>query len=397
MVAFARGFLPIVGLNIGKSAGNCDRKPMPHLGAPVFHHTFKENGEWNSMANKLRAAIIGSTGYGGVELIRLLLHHPQVEITSVVSSSQAGALITESYPHLSQILTDRLDAVDMEVIRGKADVVFTATPAGVSSELVPQLLDAGLKVIDLSGDFRLKDGLQYEQWYKRKPAEPAYLNKAVYGLSEIFPDEIRGAEFISNPGCYPTSALLGLIPAISSDIIDRDSIIIDAKSGVSGAGRGLSLTLHFAEINENLKAYKINKHQHTPEIEQVLGRIAGRSIVTTFTAHLIPMTRGIMCTMYARLAGKPSEDEVIGMYREYYRGRRFVRVRDKGQWPATKEVSGSNYCDIGIAVEERTGMLTIVSVIDNVVKGAAGQAVQNLNIMMDWDEGAGLMLSPVYP
>jgi N-acetyl-gamma-glutamyl-phosphate reductase len=349
------------------------------------------------MNSKLRVAIIGSTGYGGVELIRLLLQHPNVTITSVISSSQAGAPIADSFPHLSEIVVDTLDGIDIDHISSKADVVFTATPNGVSSQLVPQLLNAGLKVIDLSGDFRLKSGATYEQWYKHQPAQAELLEQAVYGLAEVYADNTINASFISNPGCYSTATLLGLIPAVAAGWIDPQSIIIDAKSGVSGAGRGLSMTNHYSEVNENFMAYKINRHQHIPEIEQTLSDVHGEAVTVTFTTHLVPMTRGILCTMYASLKGKQSEEDFIQLYRDYYKGRPFVRIRNKGKWPATKEVSGSNYCDIGFAVDERTGRVTIISVIDNLVKGAAGQAIQNLNIMMGWDESEGLRLSPVYP
>jgi len=348
------------------------------------------------MSAKVRAAIIGSTGYGGVELIRLLLQHPNIEITSVISSSQAGVPIADGYPHLNQIVVDRLDGVDIELIREKADVVFTATPHGVSSEIVPGLLEAGLKVVDLSGDFRLR-GDVYEQWYKHKPAEASFLEKAVYGLCEVFGDEVQGVDFVSNPGCYPTATVLGLIPALMAGWIDPKSIIVDAKSGVSGAGRGLSMSNHYSEVNENFFAYKVNRHQHTPEVEMVLSRVAGHEVTVTFTTHLVPMTRGILCTMYASLNGSHSEAELVDLYRQYYAGRPFVRIRDAGKVPATKEVWGSNYCDIGFSVDARTGRVTIVSVIDNLVKGAAGQAIQNFNMMMGWEETLGLMMSPVYP
>lgn len=349
------------------------------------------------MSNKLRAAIIGATGYGGVEVIRLLLAHPNVEITSVISSSSAGTPIADGYPHLNEIMVGNLDGIDVELMKQKADVVFMATPHGVAAELAPKLVDAGLKVIDISGDFRLKSGEVYEKWYKHKPADPAYVEKAVYGLSEVFDNEVRDATFISNPGCFPTATLLGLVPLVDKGWADLSSIIIDAKSGVSGAGRGLNLASHYSEINENFLAYKVNKHQHTPEIEQVLSRVAGEEVVVSFTTHLVPMTRGILSTMYVKLNGTHSEDEIIEMYRQYYEGRRFVRIRQKGQWPATKQVWGSNYCDIGFSLDERTGRLTIISVIDNVVKGAAGQAVQNLNLMMGWEESTGLAFTPVYP
>ncbi|WP_240419871.1 N-acetyl-gamma-glutamyl-phosphate reductase [Paenibacillus periandrae] len=349
------------------------------------------------MSTKLRAAIIGATGYGGVELIRLLLTHPYVEITSVMSSSNAGAPLADGYPHLNQIVLDNLDAIDVELIKQKSDVVFLAAPHGVASGLAPQLIDAGLKVIDVSGDFRLQSGETYERWYKHKPADPAYLAKAVYGLAEVFGEEVKGSTFISNPGCYPTATLLGLVPIVKQGWADTSSIIVDAKSGVSGAGRGLGLTAHFSEMNENFLAYKVNKHQHTPEIEQVLGRVSGEEVLITFTTHLVPMTRGILSTIYVNLKQKHTEDEIIDLYRQYYEGRRFVRIREKGKWPATKEVWGSNYCDIGLSLDERTGRLTIISVIDNIVKGAGGQAVQNLNLMMGWDEATGLAFTPVYP
>ncbi len=350
------------------------------------------------MRDTIRAAIVGSTGYGGVELIRLLAAHPKVEITSVLSSSSAGAPIAEGYPHLTEIRTDLLDGIDVAEIRAKADVVFLPTPAGVASKLAPELLAAGLKVIDISGDFRLKSPAAYEQWYKKTPADQQHLDRAVYGLSEVFGDEVPQADLLSNPGCYPTATLLGLIPAVAEGWIDPATIIVDAKSGVSGAGRGVSLGAHYSEINENFKAYKINQHQHIPEIEQVLSRIADREVITTFTTHLVPMTRGIMATMYGSLTAEGrSEQDFIDLYKRYYEGRPFVRIRPKGQYPATKEVYGSNYCDIGFAVDKRTNRVTIVSVIDNLVKGAAGQAIQNLNLMMGWDETLGLQFVPVYP
>ncbi|WP_232101909.1 N-acetyl-gamma-glutamyl-phosphate reductase [Paenibacillus sp. URB8-2] len=349
------------------------------------------------MEGKLRAAIVGSTGYGGVELIRLLQVHPKVEITSVISSSSAGVPIEEGFPHLTGVLHRNLDGVDAAEMKERADVVFTATPAGVSAKLVPQLLEAGLKVVDLSGDFRLKDGGEYERWYKHPAPQASYLEQAVYGLCEVFGERAAGADFISNPGCYPTATLLGLIPALKAGWIKPDSIIVDAKSGVSGAGRGVNVGVHYAEVNENFKAYKINKHQHIPEVEQALTEIAGEAVTVTFTTHLVPMTRGIMTTMYAGMNGDYSEQDFVDLYRNYYEGRSFVRVRNAGIWPATKEVSGSNFCDIGFATDARTGRVTIISVIDNLVKGAAGQAIQNLNLMMGWEETLGLGYTPVYP
>ncbi|HZG78582.1 MAG TPA: N-acetyl-gamma-glutamyl-phosphate reductase [Paenibacillus sp.] len=352
------------------------------------------------MTEHIRAAVVGSTGYGGVELIRLLLTHPKVTISSVISSSNAGEALTTGFPHLQGLLpVETLDGVDPALMKEKADVVFAATPSGVSAKLVPQLLDAGLRVIDLSGDFRLKDRAAYETWYKHEAAPQEALDRAVFGLCEVYGEQVKGATFVSNPGCYPTATTLGLIPAVETGAIDRGSIIVDAKSGVSGAGRGLSLGHHYAEMNENFKAYKVNKHQHIPEIEMILGERAGEPVTVTFTTHLVPMTRGIMCTMYATVADDRflKEEAWIELYRNYYRDKKFVRVRGKGQWPATKEVWGSNFCDIGFSVDARTRRVTIISVIDNLVKGAAGQAIQNLNLMMGWDEDLGLRLAPAYP
>ncbi|MHA0856205.1 N-acetyl-gamma-glutamyl-phosphate reductase [Paenibacillus sp. CMAA1364] len=346
---------------------------------------------------KMRVAIIGSTGYGGVELIRLLQGHPKVNITSVISTSSAGVSIAQGFPHLTNIVEQELDDLDIETIARNADVVFTATPSGISTPLVPKLLQAGLKVIDLSGDFRIRNGELFEEWYKLPAADPAYIEQAVYGLSEVYGDLVEGVDFVSNPGCFPTATLLGLIPAVEAGWIDLSSIIIDAKSGVSGAGRGTNLTTHYAEINENLRAYKVNRHQHIPEIEQVLGDVSGEKVTVTFTTHLVPMTRGIMSTMYAKVSGEHTQAEFVELYRDYYKGRPFVRVRDHGVWPATKEVTGSNYCDMGFMLDERTGRITIISVIDNIVKGASGQAIQNLNLMMGWEENLGLGYTPVYP
>lgn len=345
----------------------------------------------------MKAAIIGGTGYGAIELIRLINKHPNLEIGSVISNSQAGKDFSETYPHLSGIINQPLETFDAEEIAEKNEVVFLATPSGVSSELAPQLIDNGIKCIDLSGDFRLRSTEQYERWYKHAAANAQYINQAVYGLSEIYSEKIRTSSLIANPGCYPTATLLGVMPLLKTDIADHNSLIIDAKSGVSGAGRGLSLASHYAEINENLKAYKLGKHQHIPEIEQVLSDGHGKPITVTFTTHLVPMTRGIMCTIYVNLKAAVTSEAVEELYREYYKNKPFVRVRSAGNSPSTKEVLGSNYCDIGLYVDERTNRLTIISVIDNLVKGAAGQAVQNANIMNGWDEQAGLDDLPLYP
>nr|WP_263323100.1 N-acetyl-gamma-glutamyl-phosphate reductase [Neobacillus sp. Marseille-Q6967] len=344
---------------------------------------------------RMKAAIIGGTGYGAIELIRLINKHPYLEVGSVVSNSQAGNFFSESYPHLSDIINQPLENLNADRLSEKNDLVFLATPSGVSSRLVPDLVDSGIKVIDLSGDLRLRSGEEYESWYKHTPVEQTYLEQAVYGLSELYAEKIEDANLIANPGCYPTATTLGLVPVLK--IADLKSIIVDAKSGVSGAGRGLSLTSHYAEINENLKAYKLGAHQHIPEIEQVLSDESGEQVTISFTTHLVPMTRGIMCTMYVNLTEKISTDEVIKLYNHFYEKHPFVRVRAKGTIPATKEVLGSNYCDIGLHVDPRTNRLTIISVIDNLVKGAAGQAIQNANLMNNWDVRTGLKDIPIYP
>ncbi|ULT57925.1 N-acetyl-gamma-glutamyl-phosphate reductase [Neobacillus drentensis] len=345
----------------------------------------------------MKAAIIGGTGYGSIELVRLINKHPYLEIGSVVSNSQAGVNFSDVYPHLSDVVVQPLETFNTKRLSEENDIVFLATPSGVSSKLVPQLLDEGIKCIDLSGDFRLRSAEDYETWYQHSSPEEEYLKQAVYGLSEIYKEEIKEATLIANPGCYPTATNLGLLPIMKSKLADENSIIIDAKSGVSGAGRGLSLTSHYSEINENTKAYKLGKHQHIPEIEQVLTDESGNPITVTFTTHLVPMTRGIMSTMYVNLKEKISTQKVIDLYKQFYQECHFIRVRPEGNIPATKEVMGSNFCDIGLHVDERTNRLTIISVIDNLVKGAAGQAIQNANLMNGWDEQTGLTDIPIYP
>ncbi len=345
----------------------------------------------------MKAAIIGVTGYSGIELVRLLENHPYVNIQSIHSSSQVGALLTESYPHLVNHIVLNLEEIDTSKIAENVDVVFMATPSGISSKLAPKLIEQNIKVIDLSGDFRLQDPKVYEKWYKKEAASSEELKKAVYGLSEWNKEEIKSASFIANPGCYPTATLLGIAPLIKHNLIEENSLIIDAKSGVSGAGRHVSLGTHYAEINENFKIYKVNEHQHIPEIEQVLNRWNDNVNAITFSTHLVPMTRGIMATIYANVKSNVTAESLIELYKTSYENSPFVRIREEGNFPATKDVYGSNYCDIGVAYDNRTGRVTVVSVIDNLVKGAAGQAIQNLNIMMEIDEKTGLHRVPVFP
>lgn len=344
----------------------------------------------------VRVAIIGSTGYGGVELIRLCEAHPEVTFGALVSTSAAEKPLGAVYPHLSH-LDITLTELSVDAVAANSDVVFFATPAGVSRKWLPKFLDRGMICIDLSGDFRLEDPAEYEKWYGQEGAPSHYFDQAVYGLSEWNGEAIREAHLISNPGCYPTAVLLGLLPLLKNGVIDPASIVIDAKSGVSGAGRSAKVPLLFTEVNENVRPYKVEAHQHIPEIELGLRRFAGVTLTVSFVPHLIPMSRGICCTMYGTLKGGVTRDDLADAYRVQYGEAPFVRLRPEGVWPETKHVTGSNFCDINFHVDERTGRVVIISVIDNLVKGAAGQAVQNLNIRMGWPETAGLEGRPLYP
>ena len=344
----------------------------------------------------LRSGIVGATGYSGVELIRLLNNHPEVNVHRLYSSSSEGEL-AQFFPHLKNIYIPNLEVIDPERLAGDNDVIFLATPAGVSSQLTPELLKHSVKVIDLSGDFRLRSCEEYKKWYKKETATDDLLARAVYGLHEWNQEAIASAKLIANPGCYPTATLLGLLPLVKSGWFDASSLIIDAKSGVSGAGRGVSLGVHFSEVNENLSAYKIGTHQHTPEIEQEITKQSEVDVTVSFTPHLIPMTRGILVTVYAKLTAPITSQELQALYEETYADKPFVRVREFGSYPRTKEVYGSNFCDLALHLDERTGRVIVVSVIDNVVKGAAGQAIQNMNTMFGLEERAGLQLTPVFP
>ncbi|PFB68783.1 N-acetyl-gamma-glutamyl-phosphate reductase [Bacillus cereus] len=344
----------------------------------------------------MKVAIIGATGYGGIELIRLLEQHPYFSIASLHSFSQVGECITNVYPHLRNILVHTLQEINAEEIEKEAEIVFLATPAGVSAELTPKLLAVGLKVIDLSGDFRMKDPLIYEQWYKRAAAKEEVLSEAVYGLSEWKKSEIQNANLIANPGCFATASLLAILPLVRSGMIEEDSIIIDAKSGVSGAGKTPTTMTHFPELYDNLRIYKVNEHQHVPEIEQMLAEWDRETKPITFSTHLIPISRGIMVTLYAKVKREMEIEQLQKLYEETYEQSAFIRIRTQGEFPSPKEVRGSNYCDMGIAYDERTGRVTVVSVIDNMMKGAAGQAIQNANIVAGLEETTGLQHMPLY-
>lgn len=344
----------------------------------------------------MNVAIVGANGYSGVELIRLLHHHPYINMEKIISHSTQGKNILELYPHLTNVNEMTLDKMDVDQLN-TIDFLFLATPSGVAKDIVPELLNKGIRCIDLSGDLRLKDAEDYEKWYKKNAAKQEVLQKAVYGLSEFYREEIKQATLIANPGCFPTATLLGLIPALKTKMIHPHTIHIDAKTGVSGAGRNASLENIFTEVNENIRAYKVGEHQHIPEIEQGIRDLSDEQAPITFITHLLPINRGIMCTMVAELATKTTTEEVHEMYKETYEKDRFVRIRPIGEYPSTKEVTGSNYCDIGVIVDARTNKLIIISVIDNLVKGAAGQAIQNMNIMNGWDESTGLEQIPLYP
>ncbi|TMU84804.1 N-acetyl-gamma-glutamyl-phosphate reductase [Bacillus sp. BHET2] len=344
----------------------------------------------------MNVGIVGSTGYSGVELYRLLSTHPYVDECILYSSSLEGSRYVEQYPHLAGLSQEVVKPIMIEELQ-QLDFVFLAVPSGVSKELSQRLLGKKAKVIDLSGDLRLKNPTEYEEWYKGESAPTEILNEAVYGLTEMNRNAIGEAKLIANPGCFPTATLLGLAPLFHHELINPHSIIIDAKTGLSGAGRRATLSSHFSETQENLRIYKVHEHQHIPEIEQQLKQWNMEAGPITFTTHLIPMTRGIMATIYAELMNGSSTEELHTIYQNFYGKQSFIRIRPMGQFPSTKEVSGTNFCDLSIKYDPRTNRVTIVSVIDNLVKGAAGQAVQNMNVMMGLDETSGLHHNPIYP
>lgn len=343
----------------------------------------------------IKAAVLGATGYAGIELVRLLTNHPEVEVGLLGSKSFAGERICDVYKNLRKILEQECREADVEEA-AKCDVAFTALPHGASKSVIPALLDAGLKVIDLSGDYRYDDAAVYEQWYGEAHSSPELLKESVYGLCELHRDKIKGARLIGNPGCYTTCSILGAAPLLACGLGEDKNIIIDAKSGVTGAGRSLSLQTHFCECTENTKAYKVATHRHTSEIEQELSNVAKKPIMLSFTPHLIPQKRGILATIYVNLARKSSTAELVEIYKEYYKDEFFVRVCPEGELPETKHVAGSNFVDIGVVYDERLERAVVVSALDNIVKGAAGQAVQNMNIMFGLDEKTGLNTAGFY-
>lgn len=341
----------------------------------------------------IEVGIVGGSGYGAIELVRLLQHHPLTNIKYVFSHSKEGQLVGETFPHLSQLQL-KFSALNPSTV--SCDIIFFATPSNVSKHLIPDLLDKGIKVIDLSGDFRIKDKNTYKAYYHEYPAEDKYLKQAVYGLCEWM-DEHQAPTLIANPGCFPTATLLALAPLVKNHLIDTKNIIVDAKTGVSGAGRSTHLYTHFPELNENFKAYGVGKHKHLPEMNQFLSNISNQEINIRFTPHLVPMNRGILSTCYVTFKDKVTEAAIHELYQTHYANKPFVRIRESSNYPSTKEVQGSNYCDIGIYVDEASQTGIIISVIDNLVKGASGQAIQNMNRLFGLEEQTGLTMTPVYP
>jgi len=345
----------------------------------------------------IRAGIIGATGYTGLELVRILSRHPEAQLVGVTSQTYSGQSFESIFPSAAGFTGLILEPQDVGELAERCDVIFTAVPHGVSMEVIETVINKGKKAVDLGADYRFDDVGVYEKWYKLEHKTPDLIRSSVYGLPEIHRELIREANLVGNPGCYPTSIILGLAPLLRQRLIDPGTIIADSKSGVSGGGRGLSLAFHYPECNDNFKAYNIGVHRHTPEIEQELGKLASQAITISFTPHLVPMIRGILSTVYASLTEAYSVEELLDIYREFYKDEYFVRIHPAGQYPQTKWVYGSNFCDIGLAVDPRTNRIIVVSTIDNLVKGASGQAVQNMNLMFGLPEKTGLDFAPIFP
>ncbi len=367
----------------------------------------KENMEEESEETvMIKAGIIGATGYAGAELVRLLLGHREVEIKWYGSRSYIDEKYAKVYGNMFQLVEDTCLDDNIEELAKQVDVVFTATPQGFLAGVLTEEILQNTRVIDLSADYRLKDVNIYEKWYQLKHKSPQFLDEAVYGLCEVNRERVKQARLVANPGCYTTCSILTAYPLVKEGLIDPNTLIIDAKSGTSGAGRGAKVPNQFCEVNENMKAYGVASHRHTPEIEEQLGYAAGGDVTVSFTPHLVPMNRGILATEYASLKKTaqpdgsfafPSYEQVKAVYDKYYQKEYFVRVLERGVCPETKWVEGSNFVDIGFQIDERTGRIIMMGAIDNLVKGAAGQAVQNMNLMFGCEETEGLKLVPVFP
>lgn len=345
----------------------------------------------------IKVGIIGATGYAGGELVRILMGHKDAEIKWYGSRSYVDQKYADVYRNMFQIVDAKCMDDNMEELADQVDVIFTATPQGLCASLVNEEILSKTKIIDLSADFRLKDVNVYEEWYKIEHKATQYIDEAVYGLCEINRDLVKSARIVANPGCYTTCSILTAYPLAKEGLIDMSTLIIDAKSGTSGAGRGAKLPNLYCEVNENIKAYGVATHRHTPEIEEQLGYASGEKVVLNFTPHLVPMNRGILATEYATLKKKVTYEEVKAVYDQYYAKEKFVRVLDRDVCPETKWVEGSNYVDIGFKIDPRTNRIIMMGAIDNLVKGAAGQAVQNMNLLFGLPEDEGLELVPMFP
>ena len=345
----------------------------------------------------IKVGIIGSTGYAGAEIVRILLNHPEAEIVWYGSRSYVDQKFASVFGNFTEIVDAKCLDDNIEELSKEADVVFTATPQGYCATIVNDVVLSNTKIIDLSADFRLKDVSVYEKWYKIEHKSPQYIDEAVYGLCEVNRDKIKNARILANPGCFTTCSILTIYPLAKEHLIDMDSIIVDAKSGTSGAGRGAKLPNLFCEVNESIKAYGVATHRHTPEIEEQLRYASGEDVVIDFTPHLVPMNRGILATAYAKVKDGVTSDDIRAAYNKYYENEYFVRVLEDGVLPETKWVEGSNFLDVNFKLNPRTNRVIMMGAIDNLVKGAAGQAVQNMNLIFGLPENMGLKLVPMFP
>ena len=345
----------------------------------------------------IKAGIIGATGYAGGELVRILSGHPDVEIVWYGSRSYIDQKYVDVYRNMFRIVDAACMDDNMEELAEEADVIFTATPQGFCASVISEEILSKTKIVDLSADFRIKDVKTYEKWYGIEHKSPQFIEEAVYGLCEVNREDVKSARLVANPGCYTTCSILTAYPLSKEGLIDMNTLIVDAKSGTSGAGRGAKVPNLFCEVNENMKAYGVTTHRHTPEIEEQLSYASGEPVMINFTPHLVPMNRGILATEYASLKEKVTAEEVMAIYQKYYGNEYFIRLLGAGACPETKWVEGSNFVDIGFQIDERTNRIVMMGAIDNLVKGAAGQAVQNMNLMFGLPEQEGLKLVPLFP
>ena len=374
------------------------RKVLANSTKEVYNISIRQkNSEICEVESMIKAGIIGATGYAGAELVRLLLGHKEVEIKWYGSRSYVDQAYASVYQNMFQLVDEKCLDDNMEAMADQVDVIFTATPQGLCASLVNENILNKVKIIDLSADFRIKDVNVYEKWYGIEHKAPQYIEEAVYGLCEVNREKIRQARLIANPGCYPTCSFLSIYPCVKEGLIDPNTIIIDAKSGTSGAGRGAKVDNLFCEVNENIKAYGVAGHRHTPEIEEQLSYAAGEPVLINFTPHLVPMQRGILVTAYASLKKDVTYEEVKAVYDKYYDKEYFVRVLNKDVCPQTRWVEGSNFVDVNFKIDPRTKRIIMMGAMDNLVKGAAGQAVQNMNLLFGLDETTGLQMAPLFP